>query len=534
MVSVLDAFGIQDPSILTDRDRLITYLALDNNRNEGGGCCSEALVSTVVALVNVVYSMESRLEELEREAPKSGTRPATGLNLKRARGAGSSETESESRGSGSVRVHSVNGEGAGESNGEEDLEELGADGSRPGYRERGLDEEDEDDDGDEEDDDDDDDDDENQHTDDSEGDLDDDLNAVFDSTGVSDFTEHPVPTNFTYNYKPQQVTNLKMPTNVPAGEKVGRTISVINWTDVPLSQIALKYNVSKSVIGPTLQVLRDFEKRNTKALQESIKRSRAATEERELQKVSEEKAPAAMVGTGTVKDAVSSKPVRSRRRELNAHKIRLRLRSKRRRGSRRSDDHHDESSSESVYDPNYRSDEEEKENRRVEDVEGEKRAKDVPSKRPAANGSSSLLNGDGNESSGLKRVKFGENIEHSKDRSHHQGSGAVPQTATGADVQPPVSSKHRREPGVGSTLSNSLYSLLQSASTSQPADELVGSAKQATQDPSGNGSVPVFAYALTSSGQYQCKSQGCDVKPFGQYIQLYKHKATQHPQELPS
>ena len=547
MLSVLDAFGIQDPTILTDKDRLATYLALDKHGNEGDGNCSQALASAVVTLVNVVYSLESRLEELENETPKNGQRAVTDLQLRRSRRAGSSETDSENR---YGNFHCARGDDADKDDGEKDGEELRTDGSGSGCQERGLENDDDDD---EEENDDDDAEEENEHTDDSDRDLDDDLNTIFDSTNLSDFTEHPVPTNFTYNYKPQQMMNLKMPSNVSAGEKSGRTISVINWTDVPLSQIAMKYNVSKSVIGPTLQVLRDFEKRNTKALQESIKRNRAARQEREMLKESEKKSRVDKVengkakgGNGVVKDAVFSKAVRSRRRELNAHKIRLRLRSKRRRGGRRSEDQQDESSSESVYDPNYRSDEDEKENRRIGEDVGEGRtemdelplgkAKDASSKRPVEDGSCPVLNGNGN--GGLKRVKFGENIEHSKDRSY-QCSGPVPQTATTAAVQPADNCKHTPEPGANTTLSNSLYSLLQSASTSQPTDELLGSAKQdAAVDKdtttATNESDPVFAYALTVNGQYQCKSRGCDMKPFGQYIHLYKHKATQHPQELPS
>ncbi|GAV30337.1 hypothetical protein PMKS-003848 [Pichia membranifaciens] len=227
--------------------------------------------------------------------PKNGQRAVKDLRLRRSRRAGSSETDSENR---YGNFHRARGDEADEDD-EKNDEELRTDGSGSGGQERGL--ENDDDDNEDNEDDEDDAEEENEHTDDSEGDIDDDLNSVFDSTSLSDFTEHPVPINFTYNYKPQQMMNLKMPTNVPAGEKSGRTISVINWTDVPLSQIAMKYNVSKSVIGPTLQVLRDFEKRNTKALQESIKRNRAASQEKKMLKESEEKSRVDEVENGKAK-----------------------------------------------------------------------------------------------------------------------------------------------------------------------------------------------------------------------------------------
>lgn len=612
MLSILDAFGIEDRTILADKDRLTSYLALDDNPStndgHGKGNCSKTLVSVVVTLVGVVYSMQSRLEDLERDTRKGQERGGLrNMNLKRTSRQGGLPGNGPGKKYGgtnhvSVALGKEEGEEADDDNdddGDDDDDDDAEEEDNKGGRDRyGVVDDDDtayDDDSSEDDelDGDEDEDVKNDGTDDSEGDLDDDLDAVFDSVGVNDSVEHPVPVNFTYNYKPQQITNLKIPANVSAGEKSGRTISIINWTDVPLSQVAVKYNVSKSVIGPTLQVLRDFEKRNTRALQDTIKRNRAEAEQRKLLKASEVKTnvKSSEIGkqrktNGEVKTPVSSETSRrrGRRRDIripSSHRVRLRLRNRRGRGaggSRRLEELYDESSSESVYDPNYRSDEDEDEEKEHKmenkmanaiegDIDNDSGMKEKADSKETVQ-LSKLENGVGKrraeeeEPNGTpKKVKFGDVMdsekvvekenEDDKENPHEnenekenvsiQTTNSMPELKSQSNMKPKPKSKSKVD--ASTKLSNSLYSLLQSVSTSQTNDELVGSVtalppvqedKVVSRPAEEQEQVSSFAYALTSNGMYQCKSRGCDVKPFSQYIQLYKHKATQHPQELPS
>lgn len=73
---------------------------------------------------------------------------------------------------------------------------------------------------------------------------------------------HPVPFNFTSNYKPKSSSTVKIPAKVSVGEKSTRTVTIKNWNDLSISKIAMLYNVSKGVVGHTVQLLRDFEKQD--------------------------------------------------------------------------------------------------------------------------------------------------------------------------------------------------------------------------------------------------------------------------------
>ena len=89
---------------------------------------------------------------------------------------------------------------------------------------------------------------------------------------------HPVPVNFTYSYKPMKRMQVKLPANFSRGEKGNKTVNITNWTDLNASQLALKYNVPKNIIGPTLQSIRDFEKMQNRNFNESIRKSQEALE----------------------------------------------------------------------------------------------------------------------------------------------------------------------------------------------------------------------------------------------------------------
>jgi hypothetical protein len=89
---------------------------------------------------------------------------------------------------------------------------------------------------------------------------------------------HPVPVNFTYSYKPMKRMQVKLPANFSRGERGNKTVNITNWTDLNASQLALKYNVPKNIIGPTLQSIRDFEKMQNRNFNESIRKSQEALE----------------------------------------------------------------------------------------------------------------------------------------------------------------------------------------------------------------------------------------------------------------
>lgn len=424
---------------------------------------------------------------------------------------------------------------------------------------------------------------------DEEGDLDDDLDPKFDEMTASDKTQHAIPINFTYNYKPQQITTLKIPANISEGEKSIRPVAIVNWKDIPLSQVAMKYNVSKSVIGPTLQVMRDFEKKNNKTIQELVKRNRERIEKQKHNISLKDKSDSSNVDNVAMNsNKPKSKPVKgskvnlkdSKKSVSDAQKVRLRLRKNRRR-NRDSEEHEvsgntttkstnnntnennmyhdDESSSESVYDPNYRSDEENEE------------------EKSGNSGTSDLL---------LKEEANKQNTDEKKNLNKRKSTEVDEEKEITKKVKLDERSKsieieNEREKALAavnnSQLSSSLYSLLQSSTTERESETLVPSIKLSNDDDknkdltdsitmknNGNGinggddgiysvlnsrvndtsvnsiisdksddQVPSFAYEITVDGRYRCKTKGCDVEPFSQYIQLYKHKSLEHPEELP-
>lgn len=83
---------------------------------------------------------------------------------------------------------------------------------------------------------------------------------LYDYLQSSPTTIYPVPFNFTSNYKPKSSLNVKVPANISNGEKTSKSLTIQNWDDLTISKISMLYNVSKGIVGPTLQVLRDFEK----------------------------------------------------------------------------------------------------------------------------------------------------------------------------------------------------------------------------------------------------------------------------------
>lgn len=390
--------------------------------------------------------------------------------------------------------------------------------------------------------------------------------------------QHAVPVNFTYNYKPQQSTKLKIHANVSMGEKLPRTVTVNNWIDTPLSQVAIKYNVSKSVIGPTLHVLRDFEKKNNKKLLERVKRSQVASENRH-----DDVKDNAIKVLPVTKDDAFIKPVSKRnssnKERIQSHKLRHRLR-----GSRRSRDNKagnfEDSSSESVSDPNFHSEDENKEKgvslkRRINNgmEEGIKRVKIADEEGQEGEKKHAGEEAEKVEQQAPERQEEAEPERSARERQEQP----EPEQQVSAPVPAPadVAEQERREPQEpkkpdknenAKAISRSLFSLLHcrpepdmlTPPFESPVHDEKEYAKVSVDKTPQNGvedkgvsktdddacdasdasdtsdGVPSFAYSLTSNGLYQCKSKGCVEKPFHQYIQLYKHKTAMHPHELPS
>lgn len=628
MLSILEAFGIKDQNILKDKDQLANFLQLDLSTLNNSDNNTKALISTVLTLVDVIYSIQKQLKENTlnnvrqkslKKFKKSKSVQSNGDTYKIQKKFGinkgyndedgdedsnddsdndsdngsdndsGSESEgygdsldqrqdnlsssssslslSSSSSSSSLSSSSSSSSSLSSSSNEANHDENETEGASDydtkklvttHKNDSKIIEEDDSSDGFEYDD-------VIMNSGDNEEDLNNNLDPIFDKITTSDKTLHPIPTNFSYNYKPQQINTLKIPANISANQTTGRTITLVNWTDVPLSQIAMKYNISKSVIGPTLQVLRDFEKKNTKELQERIKKSKIANEERRLKLDKLNNEPDSLNNESinddnNIPNIALTKPKKSfksnsrrnspivltkekdKKNVSDSHKIRLRLRNKRKNGHDVNSKGSDESSSESVYDPNYRSDNENNNGittsinediREVKLFKGKEVNNSSINKRNNSSVDGNNNNSTNNYNINAKRVKFNDkvnqqNLDNASNEKDQQLSNSLFKF-----LQTSINENNENDVLIPSIEKEETKLMINSKQNSQikKNNEYNVEVEEANKS---DDQVPSFAYSLTSNGQYQCKSSGCNANPFNQYIQLYKHKSIEHPRELPT
>lgn len=401
------------------------------------------------------------------------------------------------------------------------------------------------------------------------------LDTYFDTASRNSIDQtHSIPTNFTYSYKPKQSTTLKLPANINNDEKSGKNLEFINWMDYSPNQMAIKYNISKSIIGPAIRILRDFEKQNNKLLLEKIESRRKKLNAVTIATISsnvncdnsfidKNVIPAATIATLTdkdlkkkedAKDLINIKLTEDGKNSNNSkntkelkdvavsrsshikksiipHKAHLRLR--KRRPQKNSINQDEDSSSESVSDPNNESDagENEVDNTSSElalsvNKQHERSAEpdNIIKKRKldADNNSININNKEEEEAEAYV-------TDHSQSKKKAKNDQALEL----------AHHKHINNQEHDNRISDSLYSFLQSSNINTDDDKLVECVrtnsklkKDSNIGLNSNGGVSAFAYSSTDNGHYKCESEGCKIAPFSQYIQLYKHKKIIHPEEL--